>query len=125
MRLIYARQGVEIALEENRVSTLLIENPVSLCEMLQSLLRQMEGDEGEWILSDSDIVLPLAKSCVFIDNPLMVDCNEKRIITKLYKELVDHAKSTINVEGIKSYFLEAEKCVIIDKDLCLIKFPAD
>lgn len=168
----------------------------------------------------------MAKNSVFIDNPLMVDCNEKRIIAKLYKELADYAKSTmyeqtcrlnsdivrfveklmgsvpyhlemnlevdvaaalkaydvrvatdgaeplevlidylraisaicdirvvwvlnlkqffskeqihqlyefcfyekiylINIEGIKSYFLDTEKCVIIDKDLCLIKFPAD
>lgn len=46
MRLVYAKQGIEIVMEENRVSTLLIENPTILCEMLQSLLGQMEGGEG-------------------------------------------------------------------------------
>ena len=96
MKLIYAKYGMELILEETRISTLVIENPVVLCDMLQDLANQINGNEGEWILSEADKVFSLAKSSMFVSNPLGVDCNEKRIITKLYKELDENVKSIMH-----------------------------
>lgn len=96
MKLIYAKYGMELILEETRISTLVIENPVVLCDMLQDLANQINGNEGEWILSEADKVFSLAKSSMFVSNPLGVDCNEKRIITKIYKELDENVKSIMH-----------------------------
>lgn len=96
MKLIYAKYGMELILEETQISTLVIENPVVLCDMLQDLANQINGNEGEWIFSEADKVFSLAKNCIFVSNPLGVDCNEKRIITKLYKELDENVKSIMH-----------------------------
>ena len=98
MRMIHSKYGIEFALEENQISTLVVENPAVMCELFGDLLRQMEGEDGGWILSEADTVFPFVKKCVVIDNPLAVDCNEKRIITKLYKELSDHTKNMMYEE---------------------------
>lgn len=93
MKLLYTRYGVELELMENQMQTLVLENPLIFSSFLQNLMGQVDGKEGELILSEGDKIYPLAKTVVFLPNPLMVDCNEKKIITKLYKELADHVKS--------------------------------
>ena len=93
MRLVYAPYGIELNLVENQVCTLVVEHPRVLCEILQNLIGQINGEPGELILSETDTILPFAKSCTLIDNPLVVHCNEKKILTKLYKELTENANS--------------------------------
>ena len=89
MKLICAKQGIELRLDENQVNTLVLENPAIFSEFLQNLISQLEGNEGELILSEGDKIYPISKTVAFLANPLSVDCNEKKIITKLYKELED------------------------------------
>lgn len=93
MKLIYAKQGIELRLDENQVNTLVLENPAIFSEFLRNLISQLEGNEGELILSEGDKIYPISKTVAFLANPLSVDCNEKKIITKLYKELEDNVKN--------------------------------
>ena len=81
MKLLYTRYGVELELMENQMQTLVLENPLIFSSFLQNLMGQVDGKEGELILSEGDKIYPLAKTVVFLPNPLMVDCNEKKIIT--------------------------------------------
>ena len=204
MKAIYVKYGIELSLEENRIITLVVENPKVMSDMLRDIFRQINGEEGGWILSENDKIFPLEKTSVLLDNPLTADCNEKKILIKLYKELSEQAKISlyedctqvnshmeldvdvaallklygvkvesdvadvletlidylrvissicnihvvwilnlkqflteeqvwqlyefcfyekiylINLEGQKNYSLKQEKCVIIDKDLCVI-----
>ena len=48
-------------------------------------------------MSEQDKIFPLDKISLLVDNPLTVDCNEKKILTKLYKELSEQTK-TISYE---------------------------
>ncbi len=93
MKLLYPKYGINIQLEENQVNNLVVEKPEIFSEFLQELIWQLEGNEGELILSEADKILPIAKNVILISNPLMVDCNEKKIIMKLYKELSDNARN--------------------------------
>ena len=190
MRIIYAKYGIDLCLEENKITTIVIENPLVMSEVIRDISRQVNGEDGEWILSEQDKIFSIEKSSQFINNPLMVNSNEKRILTRLYKELFEQANTLmyeeytqinsyivsflvrllgvlevlidylralssicnihviwilnvkqfltveevqqlyefcfyekillINLEGQKNYNLEHEKCVIIDKDLCII-----
>ena len=54
MKLICAKQGIELRLDENQVNTLVLENPAIFSEFLQNLISQLEGNEGELILSEGD-----------------------------------------------------------------------
>ena len=103
MRLVYAKYGIEIQLKENEVCTLALEHPTVFTDFLQNLIDQTDGREGELILSDESQQMSFVKNVVLITNPLTVDSNEKRILTKLYKELDENTKqlmyesySTIN-----------------------------
>ena len=96
MRLVYAPYGIELKLAENQVCTLVVEHPKALREMLQNLIKQVNGEPGEWILSEAETIFPIAKTCTLVDNPLVVCCNEKKILTKLYKELAESANGILN-----------------------------
>lgn len=93
MRLIYAKYEIEIQLRENEVYTLVLEQPAAFIDFLRNLMAQIDGMEGELILSEGDQQLSFAKNAVLISNPLMVDSNEKRVLTRLYKELDQNVKN--------------------------------
>lgn len=98
MKAIYAKYGIELSLEENRIITLVVENPKVMSDMLRDIFRQINGEEGGWILSENDKIFPLEKTGVLLDNPLTADCNEKKILTKLHKELSEQAKTSLYEE---------------------------
>ena len=76
MKAIYVKYGIELSLEENRIITLVVENPKVMSDMLRDIFRQINGEEGGWILSENDKIFPLEKTGVLLDNPLTADCNE-------------------------------------------------
>lgn len=122
MRLVYAPYGIELSLMENQMYTLVVENPRALCEILQDLVRQINGDTGEWILSETDTILPFAKNCALIDNPLMVNCNEKKILAKLYKELADNINSMMYEEYSQ---LNSDMVCFLEKLLHTVPYHLD
>lgn len=112
MRIIYSKYGIDLYLEENKITTIVIENPSLMSEVVRDISKQVNGEDGEWILSDKDKIFSLEKSGIFLDNPLMVNSNEKRILTRLYKELSEQANTLMyeDYTRINSYivsFLES------------------
>ena len=51
MKAIYVKYGIELSLEENQIITLVVENPKVMSDMLRDIFRQINGEEGGWILS--------------------------------------------------------------------------
>jgi CRISPR-associated protein, csn2 family len=107
MRIIYSKYGIDLCLEENKITTIVIENPLVMSEVIRNISRQVNGEDGEWILSDQDKVFSAEKISIFLDNPLMVNSNEKRISTRLYKELSEQANTLMYEEytQINSYIV--------------------
>ena len=107
MRIIYSKYGIDLCLEENKITTIVIENPSVMSEVIRDISKQVNGEDGEWILSDQDKIFSLEKSSIFLDNPLMVNSNEKRILTRLYKELSEQANTLLYEEytQINSYIV--------------------
>lgn len=107
MRIIYSKYGIDLCLEENKITTIVIENPLVMSEVIRNISRQVNGEDGEWILSEQDKIFSIEKSSMFLDNPLMVNCNEKRILTRLYKELSEQANTLMYEEytQINSYIV--------------------
>lgn len=101
MKAIYVKYGIELSLEENQIITLVVENPQVMSDMLRDIFRQINGEEGGWILSENDKIFPLEKTSVLLDNPLTADYNEKKILTKLYKELSEQAKISLYEDCIQ------------------------
>ena len=107
MRIIYSKYGIDLYLEENKITTIVIENPLVMSEVIRNISRQVNGEDGEWILSEQDKIFSIEKSSIFLDNPLMVNSNEKRILTRLYKELSEQANNLMyeDYTRINSYIV--------------------
>lgn len=107
MRIIYSKYGMDLCLEENKVTTIVIENPSVMSEVIRDISRQVNGEDGEWVLSEQDKIFSVEKSSMFLDNLIMVNSNEKRILTRLYKELSEQANTLMYEEytQINSYIV--------------------
>ena len=87
MKLTYSTYGIMFELEENKVNVFIIEDPTVLVEVVYSLSEQCEGQEGEFVLSEENKVLNISKNVSFVKEPFSIDCNNRKILTKLYQEL--------------------------------------
>lgn len=87
MRLSYFKYGIDILLEENQVGVMVLEQPQVYTELLSELLKQSEGEEGLWQLSEGNKDLALNKSVVIVHTPLQLDLNSKKNLNYLYKEM--------------------------------------
>lgn len=98
MNLVHAKDGIDISLEEGSIHVLCIEQQKLLTDLLMDLWQQVEGGTGEWILSEKDKVLDLAKKMEFIVNPFSADCNNTRIQSKVFKGLQQTANERFFME---------------------------
>lgn len=101
MKVYIPQIDAEIPFLENIAQVLIIEKRELYSDILMSFWKQCNGAEGKIILSEDDKFLQLNKKSIFIINPFELDCNEKKIINSLYKEL-----ETIISEKFALEFLE-------------------
>ncbi|MCQ2530708.1 MAG: type II-A CRISPR-associated protein Csn2 [Lachnospiraceae bacterium] len=98
MKLYISQIDKEIPFLENFAQVLIIEKRELFSDILMSFWKQCNGEEGTLILSEDDKLLSLNKKSIFIINPFALDCNEKKVINYLYKELerIISEKFTLN-----------------------------
>ena len=87
MRLYFKAIGLDIELSDIRTTTVVVENPKVMSNFCNTLWLQSKGLEGEIIVSEAGKELQLNKSAEVIFNPFAISCNDKKIISKLYKEI--------------------------------------
>ncbi len=87
MKLIYIGYNLEMELHENQVIVLSIENAKLYSEFLQNMWNQTQGKEGKWVLLDKEKKLKLSREMECIFNPFSLNCNDRKILTKLYQEI--------------------------------------
>lgn len=107
MNLVNAEYGIDIILNEELLNEIVVENPDSFTSIVTQLSQECEGKEHEWILSEDDKILKLDKLAEFIDNPLQIDFNNRKILGKLYSSMLEicnedvFKKNEINLVFIK------------------------
>lgn len=87
MNLVIPKYDINICFKENYVNTLIIENPDAFRFILSSLYNQCNGNDGSLILSEEDKILKISKEIELITNIFEVDCNSRKLINAVYKEL--------------------------------------
>ena len=105
MKLTYSTYGIIFELEENKVNVFIIEDPTVLVEVVYSLSEQCEGQEGEFVLSEENKVLNIPKNISFVKEPFSIDCNNRKILTKLYQKL--EKESITDVEEMQGDFYKS------------------
>ena len=93
MRLVNTRLGMEIELYENQVLNLTIETPERFAEVVYNVSKQVEGEEGDFILSDIEKELSLERKAIMVSNPL----------TDSYKVWIKFFLITINHQRIADH----------------------
>ncbi|NLY71038.1 MAG: type II-A CRISPR-associated protein Csn2 [Clostridiales bacterium] len=73
--------------EENRVNVLVIENAKFLRSVLQDMLCQLSGEDGEAIISEDFKKLNFSKAVDLILDVFGLDVNNKRILNKIYENM--------------------------------------
>lgn len=98
MKLIFPHIDFEINISEECITCIAIENPVIFSRFLQNLMMQQNGEEGELLLVEKDTEISFSRRTLLISNPFQVDCNEKRIITSLHKEISTTVEKEYSIE---------------------------
>lgn len=101
MKLVYPEYQLEVSLRENQITILTIENPRAYARLLSDLWNQTQGAEGGFILSECEKILSISRELECIFNPFALDCNDKKVIHKLYQELKEQAEENLLLETTK------------------------
>ncbi|AME09907.1 MULTISPECIES: type II-A CRISPR-associated protein Csn2 [Gemella] len=91
MKIVNREWQRSIELKENIINTIILENKQYFRECVRSLKLQHQGDEGLFIFSDGLKEISLAKYSYLITDLFNLDINNKKILTKIYTELMKYA----------------------------------
>ena len=100
MRIVNTFYDFEFEFNENEILVLTVENPETYSILLYDLWSQYEGGEGSFIFSDNEKEIKLSTKSECIYNPFSIDCNNKKIITKLYQELKSQSDTFIQEDTV-------------------------
>lgn len=95
MKLVNTEYSIELDFDENQIEILIIEAPSAMTAMIGDIWNQVHGEQGNWILSENGKVMNISKEVVCIFNPFDIDCNEKKVLNSIYKELENISKEEL------------------------------
>lgn len=87
MKLLQTDYGLCINFEENRKQVLVLENSEVFSEFVQDIYQQVQGEEGRFLLSSDDEKISISKKAEIILNPIELEINNRKVISKLYEEM--------------------------------------
>lgn len=91
MILVHPRIEEQIEFKENVINVLCIENKALFNEIVSDFLVQINGEDGDFILSEKGKELPIKKSVELVLSPFMMDFNSKKILSSIYGDLKENA----------------------------------
>ena len=101
MKLVNTYYNFEVDILENYVTVMSVENHKAYSKLLGDIWHQVNGGEGSFILSDNEKIKNISKEVECIFNPFSLECNNKKVITRLYQELKNQSESILQEEAIK------------------------
>ncbi len=112
MRLVNVEYGLSLELNEIRAVILVIEEKVMRLKIVEDLYKQFSGEEGKFVLSEDDKVLKIQKIADILLNPFSIDCNNRKVLAKLYQEIQDCGNENFYSEKEK---INADVLLLLDK----------
>lgn len=120
MKIINNNWQRQIVLEDNLIHTIIFENKKYYRENILELIRQHKGYEGSFILSNNNKEVSFDKNSYFISDLFNIDINNKKIITKIYGELLKVVTDDIaEYNKITSYMREYFETLVFNNNLDL------
>lgn len=109
MRLLIKQLDLTVELSDMIPTVLVIEDSCVFSEVCCDIWKQYNGDVGRIILSNEETELKISKNAEVIFNPFSINFNDKKILSRIYKELDDISKEVYYEEkctllsGLVSY----------------------
>ena len=120
MKIINNNWQRQIVLEDYLIHTIVFENKKYYRENILELIRQYKGYEGKFILSNNNKEVSFDKNSYFISDLFNIDINNKKIITKIYGELLKIVTDDIaEYNKITSYIREYFENLVFNNNLDL------
>ena len=91
MKLVHPEISGQVMADTKKPCLWVIESPSRLSKVLQELIMQVDGREGNFVLSEKEKECNISKCVELIVNPFTVNINDKKILTRLYSELSELA----------------------------------
>lgn len=120
MKLVIPKYGISITLQENKVSILTVENPEAYTWIVGDLWRQCNGQIGEIILSEIDELLKISSKMELIFNPYGINCNERKILSKLYTEIQAHCRESLEEKFLQ---INSEVISLLENVFTMVSYP--
>ncbi len=87
MKLAHVDMERAIELDCRKTAEWIIESPALFQKYVNLLNLQVNGEEGEFVLSNDDTILNIEKCMEIVVNPFALDFEDRRIQKKLYSQL--------------------------------------
>ena len=105
MKLVHAEINTLLQFTEGRPNIIVVENPQLMRTLITDLMTMQEGNEGDFVLSEGEKLLCIAKYVDLVVNPFALEINKRKVLTKLYDELsrvavdAEHYVATQEIKG--------------------------
>lgn len=112
MRLVNAEYNISLEFEENRAMIMVIEERMLRLKLVSDIYQQCMGEEGDFVLSENTQILKMSKISDILINPFSIDCNNKKVLAKLYQEIRDCCNEDFYEEKER---INSEVLLLLDK----------
>lgn len=82
-----------LVFHENEAVVLVIENRPALRAAVESLRRQLEGENGDFVLSEKYELLEFSRAAFFLSDPFSPELDTKRLATKIGQAAAEAAEN--------------------------------
>ncbi len=123
MKIVHKDINMQIELNCLYGTELIIESEKLFCKYVCELVNGENGTDNDFVISDDDKIISMNKDMQVILEPISLDINDKKFISKLYSHLYKVAYNENNflntqsiISQIKSYItkLDFEEDIMID-----------
>ncbi|NMA49156.1 MAG: type II-A CRISPR-associated protein Csn2 [Tissierellia bacterium] len=94
MKLTYPDFQFKIDMVENCINKLIIENPSIFTTTVKEIVKQSQGEEGRFILSEENEIIRITDNVICIINPFAINFNDRKVLSKLYALLKNEVQNS-------------------------------
>ncbi|HHX79074.1 MAG TPA: type II-A CRISPR-associated protein Csn2, partial [Acholeplasmataceae bacterium] len=122
MKLASMNLSRQININENTIPIIKIENKRLFRNVILDIYEQIEGKNGELILSDNNKEIKFSKNVEIVNDYININLNDKRILNKLYNVLkIKTLEEYDNYSKISEIITEYIQELLYDEELDLVQ----
>lgn len=112
MRLVNTEYAIDVEFSEEKAAFLVLEEKQMRLKLIEELCQQCKGEMEYFVLSEKDKILKMQKTVDILLDPFVFDCNNRKVLTKLYQDIRDYGNEELYQEKEK---INREILVLLDK----------